>query len=267
MKRWVKLFKYKLLTLVRVLKSFGIVGVISLMFDKISMLFKGRSRKTPSQSDFLAFDFFEPEVLLKKLFDESAVLSPNLNLDYQKYNQNFETRLRTERKSFFGSIYDLGPKTRYLVFSIIRLMRPGVVVETGVAAGASSNTFLAALTLNEMGRLESIDITKKVGELVDPANKESWTVHILGKIWKKYSFKRIIKNLGDCEIFIHDSDHSPKWQIFEFRVACESMPSTNLLIFDDVTPELIDFVKTRHPNFEIYFIKEDRKYSALFVRP
>jgi hypothetical protein len=266
MKRWVKLFNYKLRTLVRVLKSFGIVGVISLMFNKISILFKGRTRGTPSQSGFLAFDFLEPEILLKKLFDKSAVLSPSLVLDYQKYNQDFESRLKTERKSFFGSVYDLGPKTRYLVFSIIRLMKPGVVVETGVAAGASSNTFLAALTLNEMGRLESIDITKKVGELVDPAYEQRWTVHILGKIWKKYSFERIIKSLGDCEIFIHDSDHSPQWQIFEFRVACESMRSTNLLVFDDVTPELIDFVKTHHPNFEIYFIREDRKYSAVFLR-
>ena len=207
------MLNYKLRTLYRVLESFGLRGVFSLIFTKIAILFKRRRFETSSQSGFLALDLFEPEVLLLKLFDESAVLAPNLKLDYEKYNQNFERRLSAGRKSFFDSIYDLGPKTRYLVFSIIRLIKPSVVIETGVAAGASSNTFLAALTLNGVGRLESIDITNKVGELVDPSYRPSWTVHILGKIWKKRSFEKIVKSLGDSEIFIHDSDHSSKWQI------------------------------------------------------
>ena len=260
------MFVYKFRTLLRVLKSFGTIGVLSLIFAKISMFFNRGNSKVGSHEELVALKTFEPEALLEMLFEESIVVSSSLNLDYERYNQKFEERLNLGRNSFFDSIYDLGPKTRYLVFSIIRILKPFVVLETGVAAGASSNTFLAALRLNGTGLLESVDITSKVGELVDPIYREGWKVHVLSKFAKKYSFTRIVKSLGSCEIFIHDSNHAPKWQMFEFREVCEFVPSVKFLIFDDVTPELLDYVETHYPNFKIFVMRETRKFSALFVR-
>jgi hypothetical protein len=73
-----------------------------------------------------------------------------------------DARLHAELAAAFQSTA-LGPDKSYrswrdLLYVVVRLLRPDVVVETGVQGGFSSALLLAALAHNDHGRLVSIDV-------------------------------------------------------------------------------------------------------------
>jgi hypothetical protein len=121
-------------------------------------------------------------------------------------------------------------------YVLVRLLRPDVVVETGVCEGNSSRFILLALNLNEHGVLHSIDLPnadldlgegkgrqthvrpegKKAGWMVPDELRKRWTLH-LGDA--KELLPKVLAELGSIDIFIHDSLHSYDHMLFEFRTA------------------------------------------------
>jgi len=190
-----------------------------------------------------------------------------IDREYEIYSKEFALRIKRERITFFDPIYDLGSETRYLVFTLIRVVKPSRVLETGIAAGASSNTFLTALSLNGFGILESVDITPRVGELVDVKHSGHWKKTILKASFRKAAFIRLVKSMTQCKIFVHDSNHSPSWQIFEFETVYKYSPSTEFFIFDDITNKLLEHVERFYPELKVTILDENRKYAAIFSKP
>lgn len=135
-------------------------------------------------------------------------------------------------------------------YGLVRLLKPDVVVETGVCDGYSSRFILLAMERNRHGRLCSIDFPnqdvelgvdnkrqrdvmpdrKATGWLVPSALRSRWSLH-LGDA--KVFLPQVLESLGHIDIFIHDSLHTYEHMMFEFRTAWPRLRESGLLLADD----------------------------------
>jgi hypothetical protein len=134
----------------------------------------------------------------------------------------------------FPENWNSGSSLRIILFSLARILRPELVVETGTANGASADAWATALMLNEKGRLISIDIVETPAPLLAKTNRER-----VALLKTSGSMKELRKTLVEesrkvqgIKIFMHDSDHSYFGQTNDFVVAQEA--NFNLLLSDDV---------------------------------
>ena len=128
------------------------------------------------------------------------------------------------------------------IYVIIRALKPNTIVETGVANGASSFYILLALKKNNKGHLFSIDFpnldptsiipqNKEVGWMVPQILRERWTL-IFGKVEEKLA--KLLKELGNIDIFFHDSLHTYEYMMFEYKLAWGKLNKGGLLISDNI---------------------------------
>jgi len=178
-----------------------------------------------------------------------------------EFNTIFDRTIGANRKSFFSSSYDLGEKLAFLSYSLVRIVKPKLVIETGVAAGISSTLILSAIARNNYGTLRSFDITNKVGELIPSELRKLWTLKVLNGLNIKDKLRKEIAEVKDDFIFLHDSDHALKWQEFEISL-CISTGKCRFFLIDDVSPELVKFLKKRFSQNNIFLFQEVKKISA-----
>jgi len=141
------------------------------------------------------------------------------------------------------------------LYSVLRLLRPEVAVETGVANGFSTAFALLALQRNGTGHLHSVDLPREVGRAYDegsfyegegragipsgaepgwliPADlKERWTL-VLGRTQDE--LPPLLERLGTVDSFMHDSEHSFECMWFEFNEAWPHLRDGGVLLSDDV---------------------------------
>jgi predicted O-methyltransferase YrrM len=126
---------------------------------------------------------------------------------------------------------------------------PKIVVETGVATGASSFLILNAIKLNKIGTLYSIDLPNKniignreVGFVVPKELRNNWKL-ILGD--SKTELPKLLSELKQIDIFFHDSLHTYEHMMFEFETAWPHIKEKGLIISDDIywNNAFIDFAK------------------------
>ena len=129
-----------------------------------------------------------------------------------------------------------------LIYQIIRKLKPDIVVETGVANGASSTFILSAMEANGIGKLYSIDWFeseelsfvpkgKKTGWMVPNHLRRRWNL-IIG--WTEEKLEPLLKQIGIIDIFLHDSDHSYETMKYEYKAAFPYLKINGLLLSDDV---------------------------------
>ena len=128
-------------------------------------------------------------------------------------------------------------------YALIKLLKPEVVVETGVGAGVSSWTVLQAMEENGSGRLISIDLPTpntellpEVGYLVPKDLRDRWDLRI-GPSKKLLS--QTLKELSKIDIFQHDSRHSYSNQLREYQTAWPFINDGGLLVSDDVSNDAL----------------------------
>jgi len=156
--------------------------------------------------------------------------------------ENFEVRL-------------LAPS---VIYSIVRALKPEIVVETGVCNGISTYFILSALERNACGSLYSIDIEKTVGSNRFGEEKETgWLVpEKLRHRWNfllgdsKEVLPRILSELESVDIFLHDGAHSYEYMSFEFRTAWRSLSAGGVLLSDDISlnKAFEDFINEVNPS-------------------
>jgi predicted O-methyltransferase YrrM len=133
-----------------------------------------------------------------------------------------------------------------LVGSIVTLMKPKVMVETGVALGFSTATILAAMRRNELGHLYSVDLPavqyghdRETGSAVPADLRDRWTL-ILGPSQKL--LPRLLTDVGPVDLFLHDANHAYSAQLREYRSTWPHIRPGGLLISDDVgNPAFVEF--------------------------
>lgn len=138
-----------------------------------------------------------------------------------------------------------------LLYVLVRLVRPKIIVETGVFDGISSSVILQALEDNKEGELISIDLpaastipesTHRMKETTLPMGCEpGWAIPeylrgrhnlILGD--SQEVLPSILKENLLIDIFLHDSLHTFSHQWFEYETAWPHLKTGGLLLSDDV---------------------------------
>jgi len=251
----------KLQTLISVLRTFGLMELFWLLFRKLRQSQTSIKYYPPKQSQTLD----EIDLKISLLIGCPLAELKSARSDFIKDTKPASTLSQT-RQSFFGSEFDLGENASYVLFILCRTLKMSLILETGVAAGQSSDMILQALSLNEAGHLYSIDITNQVGELIREEHKSRWTLKVLPKFFRRQALLEIVEGLGDIDLFVHDSDHSASWQKVELSSVMNRLHPPRLLLFDDVSDLVIREFELRYPNFEMFFVYEKFKRAALFVR-
>jgi hypothetical protein len=138
----------------------------------------------------------------------------------------------------FGSWNDGDAGLVRAIWCLTRHLRPKNVVETGVAHGVTSRFILEALARNASGHLSSIDLPpiervwqKQVGLAVTDRYAGQWT-YIKGS--SRLRLPKLLSQLGQIDLFIHDSLHSERNVRFELDRAWENLRPGGALVVDDV---------------------------------
>ena len=125
-----------------------------------------------------------------------------------------------------------------VLYFLVRLVKPKVVVETGVASGASSAHILRALEDNGQGKLYSIDVPpedlptgKTSGWIVPDSLRKRWLLHIGDS---KELLHPLLKGLGQIDCFLHDSLHTYEHMLWEFKTVGPHLRPGGLFLAHDV---------------------------------
>ena len=198
--------------------------------------------------------------LLARILNDDGSISKNNNYqwlksncsDLEKFAKNLNEPLWAETllvsnkinkigiKKLSSIDYDLGGGGYYpLLYFFARLLKPEVIVETGVAAGFSSLAFLMAIEKNCGGYLYSSDFPyfrlpnpeKYIGYIVDEKYKKNWNLFIEGD---KNNLPIIIENIESIDIFHYDSDKTFDGRDYALSLIEKLLNKKSLIIMDDI---------------------------------
>lgn len=209
--------------------------------------------------------FFSRNILVERHGQEfGEMLNKTIKL-YNKYGKGFNPK---DPKSYINLNSVLQNKSQLLYF-LVRKIKPSIVVETGVAAGESSGYILQGIYDNKRGKLYSIDLPfqwyiygehklhldslpagKMPGYLIPEKLKKNWHL-VLGNTYDKLT--QLLKSLKKIDIFLHDSEHTDKAMLFEYKQAWPHIRSYGLLLSDDIS-----YTKA----FEKFARMQKRKYTS-----
>ncbi len=136
------------------------------------------------------------------------------------------------------------------IYTLIRLLKPEHVIETGVSSGVSSAHFLLALARNGHGTLHSIDLpVHQVGPTLDekespvslpPGRYPGWAVpDELRHAWdlrigpSQEELPRLVEGLPSIGLFLHDSHHTPAHLTFELSTVRPKLAPGAVVLADN----------------------------------
>jgi Methyltransferase domain len=124
------------------------------------------------------------------------------------------------------------------IWLLVRCLRPRHVVETGVAHGVTSRFILEALEKNGKGHLWSIDRPPmewewkaQIGIAVDDRLLHRWS-YVPGSSRRR--LPGILCDLGEIDLFVHDSLHSERNVRFEMDQAWTALRPGGAIVVDDI---------------------------------
>jgi len=124
------------------------------------------------------------------------------------------------------------------IWCLVRHLRPTKIVETGVAHGVTSRFILEALKRNGDGHLWSIDLPplerhwrEQVGVAVGDRFPDRWS-YIKGS--SRRHLPKLLSQLGEIDLFIHDSLHSERNVRFEIDRAWVALSPKGAIVVDDI---------------------------------
>jgi predicted O-methyltransferase YrrM len=137
-------------------------------------------------------------------------------------------------------------------YAIARALKPRVVVETGVAKGLGSCVLTAALARNSSeghpGRYYGLDINPSAGYLLAGKYKQ------LGEILYGDAIASLRRLDAVIDLFINDSDHSPEYEMAEYRTVAPRLGPNAILLGDNshVTDQLLLFARATDRQFVFF---------------
>ncbi|MEM8494261.1 MAG: class I SAM-dependent methyltransferase [Planctomycetota bacterium] len=159
------------------------------------------------------------------------------------------------------------------LYFLTRCMRPACVVETGVAAGFSSCSVLAALEANGEGRLYSSDFPyfrlpnpeQYVGVVVDEPLKKNWRLYLDGD---DANLPRIVDSVDRIDLFHYDSDKSYSGRQAALEHVKGALSEEAVIVFDDIqdNSHFRDLVEETRPESWRVF-RFQGKYVGMIGKP
>ncbi len=155
-----------------------------------------------------------------------------------------------------------------LVHFLVRHLRPMVVLETGVAAGWTSQAILSALEQNGQGTLYSSDFPyfrlddpeRYVGCLVDDALRSRWHLALNGDRANLVEFG---PEMGEIDFVHYDSDKSVEGRQFVMDAIAGRLRPGAVVVMDDIDDNTFfrDWVKRSNRSCRVF--ARGRKYVGL----
>jgi predicted O-methyltransferase YrrM len=135
-----------------------------------------------------------------------------------------------------------GYRVKYFsLYTMLRILKPEIVLETGVEVGGTTAFILKALEDNNKGTLYSIDCPdyelvhirgKEVGFVVPEGLRKRWVLKI-GK--SKDLLPNLLDEINKVDVFLHDSEHSYENMMFEYATVWPYLTEGALLLSDDIS--------------------------------
>jgi predicted O-methyltransferase YrrM len=183
-----------------------------------------------------------PEDELKEFEREFAAQAPAAYAQLAERAREAGDELAATRAAGHSESSEEGKKLLYLS---VRALRPRLVVETGPFNGASSVFLLRALDANGgEGRLLSFDLPDArdaLGVPIPAGREPAWLVSdelrprfelVLGDT--RATLRPRLAREPEVDLFFHDSLHTTRHMLFEFRVAWRRLRRGGVLVSDDV---------------------------------
>ena len=232
------------------------------------------------------------EKALERFFDTKGNLSQEENMkwiknncrDYVEFFKSIDDKLWEQSLKYTSEFklkaenalskinYNLGGGGIYpILYFLTKLTKPKCIVETGVAAGFSSQMFLKAIAENGQGTLYSSDLVyfrlkdpqKYVGILVEDELKKNWKLFMEGD---KINITNIKKEVGSVDIFHYDSDKSYRGRVFALKQLEDLFHIGTVIIFDDIqdNSHFYDYIQEKQIK-EYYIFEFENKYVGLIA--
>ena len=174
--------------------------------------------------------------------------------DTQLKKHILDTRNSSKLKSHADKNIFFGRRVGWYAF--VRIMKPKVVVETGIDKGLGSVLLCSALLKNKAegfeGKYYGTDINPAAGYLLDGIYKE------VGEILYGDSIESLSKMTDNIDLFINDSDHSADYEYNEYKTIkeCGLVTNKTVILGDNshCTNKLCKFANEISHNF--LFFKE-----------
>jgi predicted O-methyltransferase YrrM len=198
------------------------------------MLSKARARLRPEHRDEAAVWCHGRA---ESADDFANNLDPGLWAETGAWANEFEPRAR-EHVASLG--VRLGGAGHYrLVHFLVLLLQPDVVLETGVAAGWTSQAILTALRRNGHGTLYSSDFPyfrlenpeRYIGCLVDSELRLNWHLETRGD---RVNLTRFLPQIDAIDILHYDSDKSIDGRQHVLDTVSAKLAADAVIVMDDV---------------------------------
>lgn len=187
-----------------------------------------RDRSGVSVRDLIKNDVAYSQTLdlLVKLFPDNPQVSEIYNSGTKFYQELLQ---RQDLRS--PQIWNAGPNLCTFLYTITNILKPKIVVETGVANGFTTLSILKGLESTD-GELHSFDIDKDTKEI--GRNYPNWHWHQIDSLNPLKSIKKSMNKIEAVDLWVHDSDHSYFWQWNEYKIAKIKLNRSGMLISDDI---------------------------------
>lgn len=150
------------------------------------------------------------------------------------------------------NFWQVSPNELRFIYAITKVLKPMVVVETGVGPGTSSYAFLTAMK-DYGGSLYSFDLGVNYGEESKPEEvgfvvpvdlRSNWTL-TLGD--SKKTLPEKLGEIGKVDFFFHDSEHTYNHVMFELTTVQNHLSDDFVILADNCnwTEAVADFADER----------------------
>ena len=182
-----------------------------------------------------------------RLTTEGAAVCGVLGVPEAEYRRAVEAMWIPEAdRSEPLSVWNARRELLRMVGVIVRIARPAVMVETGVALGFTTATVLRSMRDLGHGHLYSIDLPAlqynpddEVGKAVPPELRDRWTLE-LGD--SRALLEPLCRRVAPVDLFLHDALHTYESQLREYRTAWPHLAEGAILVSDDVgNPAFVEF--------------------------
>lgn len=148
-----------------------------------------------------------------------------------------------------------------ILYGVARILRPRIVVETGVAAGVSTSFIGAALIENGFGTLYSVELppAEVVNGVQEDGSSYAWSTGGVG--WAipravhdglrgrhhliledvRTALPRLVADLPEIDLYFHDDLHTPDHMLWQFRLVWPRIAPGGALLSDDSNIGWLDF--------------------------
>ena len=168
----------------------------------------------------------------------------------------------------FSARHNGGSLLACLSYAMARVLRPKIVIESGVCYGVTSAHLLQALHVNGHGHLHSIDLPplgkngdSYVGGLVPTGLRNRWTLH---RGTTRRVLEPLLESLPQVDLFLHDSLHTYQNMHMEFVTVWPKLRSGGVLLSDDVEGNAAFHELMQHDDVAVALVLSETGKDACF---